>query len=66
VRLNAALCIGLAVHEVARGRAWSEGMVIGGGYVPGVVLGVIVWARRELRAIDLVELERARIVREGL
>jgi hypothetical protein len=66
VRLNAALCVALAVHEVAQGRPWSEGMVVGGGYVPGVVLGVILWARRELRAVDLVELERARVVREGL
>ena len=41
-------------------------MVVGGGYVPGVVLGVILWARRELRAVDMVELERARVVREGL
>jgi hypothetical protein len=66
VRLNAALCVALAVHEVAQGRPWSEGMVVGGGYVPGVVLGVILWARRELRAVDMVELERARVVREGL
>ena len=66
VRANAGVCVALAVREVVRGRAWSEGMVVGGGYVPGVVLGVILWARRELRAVDMVELERARVVREGL
>jgi hypothetical protein len=66
VRANAGVCVVLALHEVAQRRAWSEGMVVGGGYVPGVVLGVILWARRELRAVDMVELERARVVREGL
>jgi hypothetical protein len=35
-------------------------MMVGGGYVPLFVLVFILWARRELRAVDLGELERLR------
>jgi hypothetical protein len=35
-------------------------MAIGGGYVPGLILTVVLWARRELRVVDLGELERLR------
>jgi hypothetical protein len=62
---NAALCAILAVVEMARGRTWGEGMTIGGGYIPGFVLVFILWARRELRAVDLGELERLRYRTKG-
>jgi hypothetical protein len=59
VPVNAAVCILLAIAEVCLGaRTWSEGVVIGGGYLPGLVLGVVLWARRELRVVDMTELER--------
>lgn len=60
VPVNAALCVVLAVLELCRGRSWNQGMMIGGGYVPGFVMTVIMFARRELRVVDLGELERLR------
>lgn len=55
----------LAVAELAQGRTWSEGMMIGGGYVPGLILTVVLWARRELRVVDLGELEKLRYSTKG-
>ncbi|PVH93412.1 hypothetical protein DM02DRAFT_619292 [Periconia macrospinosa] len=60
VPVNVVLCVFLALIEVGHGRSWSEGMMIGGGYVPGFVLTVVMFARRELRVVDLGELERLR------
>ncbi|KAF2652484.1 hypothetical protein K491DRAFT_695564 [Lophiostoma macrostomum CBS 122681] len=57
---NIILCIAMAVVELWARRPWSEGVTVGGGYLPGLVLGVVVWARRELRVVDLGELERLR------
>ncbi|KAF2441798.1 hypothetical protein P171DRAFT_366171 [Karstenula rhodostoma CBS 690.94] len=55
---NGALCAVLAVAEVLQGRAWGEGMTVRGGYLPGLVFTVVMFARRELRAVDMSELER--------
>lgn len=57
---NGAVCGLLAVAELFQGREWSEGMMIGGGYLPGLVLTVILWARRELRVVDMSELQQLR------
>ncbi|ORY03943.1 hypothetical protein BCR34DRAFT_492009 [Clohesyomyces aquaticus] len=57
---NALLCAIFALYELSQGRAWSEGMMIGGGYVPGFIFAVILVARRELRTFDLGELEGLR------
>ncbi|KAF2127282.1 hypothetical protein P153DRAFT_377535 [Dothidotthia symphoricarpi CBS 119687] len=66
VPMNAAVCGILAVHELWQRRAWSEGMMIGGGYLPGLILTTILWARRELRVMDLGELERLRYRSKGI
>jgi len=58
VPTNAGLCAILAFFEMWRGRSWSGSMGIGGGYLPGVVFGVVMWARRELRVMDMSELEK--------
>lgn len=57
---NGALCAVLGVAEMLQGRAWGEGMTVGGGYLPGLVFTVVMFARRELRAVDMSELERLR------
>ncbi|KAH7084984.1 hypothetical protein BKA63DRAFT_7323 [Paraphoma chrysanthemicola] len=58
VPANAAMCVILAVVELLRGRTWSEGIEIGGGYLPGFVMSVVLWLRRELRVMDMSELEK--------
>ncbi|PSN64008.1 hypothetical protein BS50DRAFT_576634 [Corynespora cassiicola Philippines] len=65
VPVNAALCAALALMEVWQGREWSEGVTIGGGYVPGVIMMVVMFARRELRTVDLGELEKLRYRSKG-
>ncbi|KAJ8112969.1 hypothetical protein OPT61_g4791 [Boeremia exigua] len=60
VPVNGGVCGLLAVLELFQGREWREGMMIGGGYLPGLVLTVLLWARRELRAVDMGELQRLR------
>ena len=65
VPVNAALCAALALVEVWQGREWSEGVTIGGGYVPGVIMMVVMFARRELRTVDLGELEKLRYRSKG-
>ena len=61
VPANAGVCAMLAVLELWRGRGWSEGVMVGGGYLPGFVLSVVLWARRELRVMDMSELEKLKI-----
>lgn len=65
VPANGLLCVLLAIGELWQGRSWSEGMSIGGGYVPGLVMAVVMFARRELRTVDLGELERLRYRTKG-
>ena len=60
VPANGVVCGVLAVAEMVQGREWREGMMIGGGYLPGLVLTVVLWARRELRVVDLSELQQLR------
>lgn len=60
ILVNVVVCCFLALIEVGQGRTWGEGMMIGGGYVPGFVLVVVMFARRELRVVDLGELEKLR------
>ncbi|KAF1926029.1 uncharacterized protein M421DRAFT_94172 [Didymella exigua CBS 183.55] len=57
---NGAVCSILAVAELVQRREWREGMMIGGGYLPGLVLTVVLWARRELRVVDMSELQQLR------
>jgi hypothetical protein len=40
-------------------------MMIGGGYVTAFVMVVVMFARRELRVVDLGELERLRYRSRG-
>ncbi|KAF2833837.1 hypothetical protein CC86DRAFT_365628 [Ophiobolus disseminans] len=61
VPVNAGIAVLLALLELVRGRSWSEGVMVGGGYLPGVVLSVVLWARRELRVMDMSELEKLKI-----
>jgi hypothetical protein len=58
VSANGAICVLLALLELWQGRTWSDGMMVGGGYLPGFVLSVVLWARRELRTVDMGELEK--------
>ena len=58
VLANAAVCGVLAVVEVLQGRSWGEGLIVGGGFLPGVIMGVVMLARRELREVDMSALER--------
>lgn len=60
VPANAGVCGLLAVLELVQGRQWREGVMIGGGYLPGLVFAVVLWARRELRVVDLSELQDLR------
>lgn len=57
---NEALCGILAVIELLQRRTWAEGMAVGGGYLPALILVVVMFARRELRAVDMSDLERLR------
>ncbi|KAG9199860.1 hypothetical protein G6514_007858 [Epicoccum nigrum] len=54
---NGVMCGVLALLELLRGREWREGMMVGGGYLPGLVLSVVLWARRELRGVDMSGLQ---------
>jgi hypothetical protein len=58
VSVNGAMCVLLALLELWQARTWSEGVQVGGGYLPGFVLSVVLWARRELRPVDMGELEQ--------
>jgi hypothetical protein len=58
VTINRAICGALALSEVWLERSWSEGFMVGGGFLPGVICFVILWARTELRIIDMDALER--------
>lgn len=57
---NGVVCGILAVGEMISGGEWREGMMVGGGYLPGLVLTVVLWARRELRVVDMSELQELR------
>jgi hypothetical protein len=57
VPANGVMCGVLALLELLRGREWREGMRVGGGYLPGLVLSVVLWARRELRGVDMSGLQ---------
>ncbi|KAF2204763.1 hypothetical protein GQ43DRAFT_408864 [Delitschia confertaspora ATCC 74209] len=66
VPVNAALCLLSALYQFTQGGDWVSGVQIGGGYMPGLILGVILVARRELRVVDLSELERMRYRYKGV
>lgn len=66
VPANGVVCILLAILEFWQGRSWSEGIAVGGGYLPGFVLSVVMWARRELRVVDLGELEKLKFGGKGI
>ncbi|KAF2035536.1 hypothetical protein EK21DRAFT_107061 [Setomelanomma holmii] len=58
VPANGVVCVLLALLELWQRRTWSEGIAVGGGYLPGFVMSVVLWLRRELRVMDMSELER--------
>lgn len=58
VPANRAACGALALYEVWQGGNWSEGFMVGGGYLPGLICFLILWARTELRIIDMDALEK--------
>ncbi|KAL6703229.1 hypothetical protein ACN47E_010091 [Coniothyrium glycines] len=58
VTVNRAVCGVLALLELWRGTAYSEALMVGGGFLPGVICLVILYARTELRIISMDELER--------
>jgi hypothetical protein len=60
VPANAGACMLLVLLEFFSSHEWSESLTIGGGFLPGFVLSVVLWARRELRVVDLGELEKFR------
>lgn len=57
VTVNRALCGILALSEVWIEREWSQGFMVGGGFLPGLICFVVLWARTELRIIDMDALE---------
>jgi hypothetical protein len=61
VPANTGVCMMLVVLEFFSGHEWSESLTIGGGFLPGFILGVVLWARMELRVVDLGELEKLRV-----
>ncbi|KAF1849831.1 uncharacterized protein K460DRAFT_399940 [Cucurbitaria berberidis CBS 394.84] len=65
VTVNRAVCGILALFETWQARAWSEGLMIGGGYLPGLICMIILYARTELRIIDVNGLERLKPVAKG-
>lgn len=65
VPANGSLCGILALVELWKGRSWSEGMTIGGGFVAGFVMAIVMWARRELRTVDMGELEKLKYRAKG-
>ncbi|KAF2846345.1 hypothetical protein T440DRAFT_558311 [Plenodomus tracheiphilus IPT5] len=56
VLVNRAVCGVLALWEVWKAGSWVEGLGVGGGFLPGLVCLVILWARTELRIIDVEQL----------
>lgn len=66
VPANGAVCVVLALLELWQGRSWGEGIGVGGGFLPGFVLSVVMWARRELRVVDLGELEKLKYRSKGI
>lgn len=58
VTVNRAMCGFLALYEVWLGGEWIQGLMIGGGFLPGVICMVILYARTELRIIDVEQLRR--------
>ncbi|EUC50035.1 hypothetical protein COCMIDRAFT_32606 [Bipolaris oryzae ATCC 44560] len=57
ITVNRALCGILALSEVWVERDWSQGFMVGGGFLPGLICFVVLWARTELRIIDMDALE---------
>jgi hypothetical protein len=66
VGVNGVVCVGLGVLELWQGRTWSEGVMVGGGFLPGFVMSVVLWARRELRVVDMGELEKLKYQAKGI
>jgi hypothetical protein len=66
VSVNGVVCVVLAVLELWQGRTCGEGVMVGGGYLPGFVLSVVLWARRELRVVDMGELEKLKYQSKGM
>lgn len=60
---NTAICALLTLYHflfAAQGSSWTDGTQVGGGYLPGLIWGVVLAARRELRTVDFGELEGLR------
>ena len=55
---NVAVAGCLALHEAWKGTEWGNSFVIEGGYLPVLICFIVLWARRELRVIDMSGLEK--------
>ncbi|KAH7401643.1 hypothetical protein BKA66DRAFT_451118 [Pyrenochaeta sp. MPI-SDFR-AT-0127] len=51
----------LALYELWQGGEWSEGFMVGGGYLPLLICMIVLWARTELRIIDMDTLKKLKV-----
>ena len=67
VTVNRAIGGLLALLELWKGKEWSDGFMVGGGFLPLLICVIVLWARTELRIIDMDALEKlkARGIGEG-
>lgn len=62
---NRAVGGALALLELWQGAEWSEGFMVGGGYLPLLICMIVLWARTELRIIDMDSLKKLKAEGSG-